>query len=125
MIHGHSNFSINYEKDTTVYADPDTLGIMVFKTKRQAKDWMKHKNEYGYDLIIKRVVPIGRGKVPKHISADVHSDDMRAYYELVNSIEPKLFSRTYRKYELEDGHEVTVIKPIPGTICYPAVYVVD
>ena len=123
MINGHSNFSILYEKETAVYADPDTLGIMVFKTKQQAEKWMNTHNSYGSDLIIKRVIPIGRGKAPKYISADVGPDDIRAYYELSSIIESNLISN-FNEYKII-GTEVLVVKPIPGTICYPGVYVVD
>lgn len=126
MIHGHSNFSLLYEKDTAVYASPGTLGIMVFKTRWQAEDWMTSKNTYGDDLIIKRVIPIGRGKVPKVISADVEPDNIRSFYELLEEIEPKPPAyNSVRDYELDNGNEVTIVKPISGTICYPGVFVID
>jgi len=111
MVHKNSSFGRSYEKGTNVYADPNTLGIMVFKTRMEAEVWMQGWNKCGWDFIIKRVIPIGRGKIPERISGNIASKDLKYFYENIENI-------------ADDNCFETNI-PIDGTICYPGVHVID
>ncbi|MFW9871582.1 MAG: hypothetical protein ACFFG0_00605 [Candidatus Thorarchaeota archaeon] len=129
MVHGNSKYSLLYEKDTNVYADEGTLGIMVFKTRKQAENWIGIRLMDYSEYIIKRVIPIGRGKVPKQICADASSNEIELFNCLANELKPLIIKgllgeRTSRLYNI-NNQPVIVVKPIPGTICYPGVYVVD
>ena len=66
-------FRLNYYKDTNVYARASTLGVMTFKRRKDAKYFIQREGINLYEhLKIKRVIPIGRGYVPKLIAlADV------------------------------------------------------
>jgi len=109
MINGNSKFSLLYEKDQNVYAPEGTLGIMVFKTRINAVMWM-HGWCLGTNIRwkIKRVIPIGRGKVPKEISRHITTEDLEDFY--------------CSDYGLE---KACLSEPIPETICYPGVFVID
>lgn len=112
IVHGNSEFCLTYEKDTTVYAPDGTLGIMVFNNHFDATLWIQ---EWDREDIwkIKRVVPIGRGKTPKFISDLADTDNIREFckYLVLNKL-----------YKLGISY---IREPIEGTICYPAVFVVD
>jgi len=110
LINAQSEFCLTYEKDTTVHAPEGTLGIMVFHTKSEAKFWMSGWERERY-WKIKRVIPIGRGKTPEFICREVLTRHLRNFY-----IDLKYLVKIRKK----DRGEV-----IPGTICYPAVFVVD
>lgn len=103
IINGNSKYSLVYEKDTAVYAPIGTLGVMVFKTKTQAEEWLIGWNTDA--LIIKRVIPIGRGKTPHEISDYLSTSDLKEFYS------------GFRRYNSTD--------PVPGTICYSGVFVID
>ena len=105
IVNGNSKFSLTYEKDTNVYATEGTLGIMVFKTKVDAQLWMGEWLSGGTKWKIKRVIPIGRGKTPDQIC------------EFVSTVDLELFYEGY----LGDAQDDIV----PGTICYPGVFVID
>jgi len=95
-------YSRNYTKGRTVKASPSTLGIMVFDTEENAKRFICNPN---YGLRIIRVNPIGRGKRPKYISKYFESDRLSYFY-------------TSKDFRLEAS-------PPLGTICYPAVKVLE
>ena len=103
VMNGNSLFCLTYEKDTNVYAIEGTLGVMVFKTRTDAELWVEGWDNEDY-WKIKRVLPIGRGKVPKKICSFSSSAVLKDFYNNYN----------YANDE-----------PVPGTICYPGVYVVD
>lgn len=102
MVFGRSPFSRKYLQNTIIKADPQTLGIFTFATKKDAEDF------YGdnYDWLILRVQPVGRGKKPERISMYADTDAIRSFIK-------EDFSRAG-----------TWIVP-KGTICYPAVKVLD
>jgi hypothetical protein len=108
MVNGNSKFSLLYEKDQNVYAPEGTLGIMVFKTKKDAERWILSWRETGVRWKIKRVIPIGRGSTPVEISAWALTEDLEDFY---NS-----------EYRLD---KASLEPPLPGCICYPAVFVID
>jgi hypothetical protein len=120
MVNGNSQFSLVYEKDENTYAPAGTLGIMVFKTRRAAEHWAidwYYKFEYApWDTPwkIKRVIPIGKGKTPVEVCSSATSKDLKDFY----------YSK-YHYYLIKYAEKLYVNEPVPGTICYPAVFVVD
>lgn len=103
-----------YHKDTIVEAEPGTLGLMVFDTKKDALDFSRHTScEKGGHLILE-VQPIGKGKRPMKICSHFLEDRVDNYYA-----HQKLSFFERRKSILR----VDTIRPPKGTICYPAVKV--
>lgn len=92
-----------YPKGATVKALPNTLGLMTFKTKCQARQFQGQVDIP--DTVIIRVKSIGKGKRPSSISIfGGAASFLDAFYS-------------------GDG---IVTRFIPsGTICYPAVEVLD
>jgi len=117
IVHPNSKFYRKYFKDEYVYAEPDTLGVMLFKTRAQAQQFIDyHQNAlHGEFLIrsrswkIKRVIPIGRGKTPEHVSFATSSYGI------------KDFNKKVQLYGIQEY----MAEPVEGTICYPGVLVVD
>lgn len=100
VIDGRSGFSWKYLKDTVVTADPQTPGIFTFKTKAEARNFMWYQT-----WLILKVQPIGKGTVPKLIS---HNTDKRSLIRFFKELSGRIR-----------------MKPPRGTICYPAVKVLD
>ena len=98
------NFSLTYSKGSQVTADPLSLGIFTFHT-RQAAERFSEAN--GCKTKVKRVLPIGRGRTPDHISVFTDTISLKDWY---HDVVPEYY---YRQ------------QPPPGTICYPAVKVLD
>lgn len=100
VIHPQSSFCQNYLKGKIVTADPQTPGIFTFKTKAEVRNFMWHRT-----WLILKVQPIGKGTVPKLISDNT---DKRSLIRFFKELSGRI--RT---------------KPPRGTICYPAVKVLD
>lgn len=86
MVNGNSKYAVRYIDGYNVYAPRNTLGIMVFETLTAADDftWMWNYGTYGRpskDLIILRVLPIGRGKKVRWIATDVDTDSIDSFYK--------------------------------------------
>jgi len=112
IINTKSDLCLIYDKDTNVFALENTLGIMVFKTKYDAEDWIiGWGREKSWK--IKRVIPIGRGKTPKEISLYVTKKYIDIFYNFFERNELYALNASYKN------------EPIDGTICYPGVFVVD
>jgi len=110
IVNANSEFCLTYEKDTTVSAPEGTLGIMVFKTRTEAENWIElWERERSWK--IKRVIPTGRGKTPLEICSTGLTKDLRIFYNHIKSL-----------FRLSKGYKQEII---PGTICYPEVFVVD
>ena len=94
-------YKLKYRKGAIVHALPNTVGIFTFKTKAQAEELMNL-----VPGLILKVRPIGRGKTPKAISAWTSAENLNEFY----------------RTGMRNG-----VDPIPpdGTICYPAVEVLD
>lgn len=113
-----------YKKNTIVKANKGSLGIMVFKTQKQAEHW-SNTNFQGTSKVLK-VLPKGRGKVPKLISTPF---SINSFYRCLTKLlkekgmqNPTLYGRG--KYTYMDGNIAVDLWPVPpGTICYPAVKV--
>ena len=101
IINKRSPFCLTYLPDTIVTAPKGTIGIMTFETKGDADWWWKNRHS---DYLIIKVIPIGRGHRPKLISSDVLTRLLRLFY---------------KKGECRN------MKPPVGTICYPAVQVIE
>lgn len=100
VINARSKYCLTYIKDTIVKAPEGTLGIMVFKTKKDAELFAECHDD---NSIIKKVVPIGRGRSPETISRKVGTRELNEFYKTGSMIQV----------------------PPSGTICYPEVIVVD
>ncbi len=97
-------YRIVYDKGTIVEALPNTLGIMVFKTRWQAYRFMKLNLTPSLYMIL-RVKTFKRGVVPKRISLKISSDYLDIFYK-----------KSWRR---------AVMSPPRGTICYHKVEVLD
>ena len=97
-------YNLFYPKGTTVTAREESLGVAVFKTKRQAKTFIEGARR---DLPLKiiRVRPVGRGKIVDNIAAAGGSYTLKLFYR-------------------ESGY-LYKVKPPLGTVFYPAVEVLD
>ena len=106
LTHGrHSSyaegkFRLEYFKGKVVKAEPETLGIMVFDTFKNANLFI-HNNTLAYKII--KVRPIGRGKKEPTICSCISEGAINYFY-----------TSKYRG-----------CSPPPGTICYPAVEVLE
>lgn len=100
VIHPKSRFCHKYLKGKTITANPETLGIFTFKTKGEARNFIWH-----HTWLILRVEPIGKGETPKLIS---HNTDQRSLIRFFKNLTSMIR-----------------MKPPKGTICYPAVKVLD
>lgn len=113
-----SRYSLVYGKGMRVDAVKGTLGVMVFKTRRHAVDFISENDSQGYitgeykpNWVIKRVVTIGRGHTPKWISKHTDTRGISNFYKPMD----------------KQTHSIGAYGTIPpnGTMCYPAVYVLD
>ena len=101
--YAQGKFRKKYEKDEIVVAVPGTLGIMTFKSLKEAREFQRCRNRT-CPLIV-AVEPVGRGKVPKKIS----------------SVPEHLMESFYAEGPGDSGWGY----PPKGTICYPAVLVLE
>lgn len=100
--YAQGRFRKKYRKHEIVAAVPGTLGIMTFKSLKEAKVFMIPRSHRCAEIVA--VEPIGRGKTPKKISF-VPPFDMEDFY----AKDPK----------------AGWTPPPDGTICYPAVMVLE
>ena len=101
MVHGANKYALKYDPETEVHARPETLGVMCFDTYKNAKRLIHQHHYYRENCMIVKVIPLGRGSSPRLIGSPQRLDDY---------------------YEKDDWYHLI---PPDGTICYPAVYVVD
>lgn len=97
-----------YKKGKIVKAKRGTLGIFCFKTKTDAINFIHGDEEGGFFSIIK-VEPVGKGKKPK----------------LIASIYPFLGVHVTIDDFYRHPKAIFSQKPPEGTICYPAVKVLE
>lgn len=102
MVHGASKYALKYDPETEVHARPETLGVMCFDTYKSAKRLIHTHYYYRENCMIVKVIPMGRGSSPLTMGSP---------------------SQLVRYYEHDDWYRSLI--PPDGTICYPAVYVVD
>ena len=100
-VFAEGDYELQYLKGSIVRAREETLGVAVFKTRKQAKSFQDR-----YMLLeIIRVRPIGRGKTVKYICTDPTEFQLGRFYRTNSSVR---------------------ISPIPlGTMFYPAVEVLE
>jgi len=96
-------YDLIYRKDTTVRAREDTLGVAVFKTRKQA---VAFRGKSPYEVI--RVRPIGRGKTVKLICSDQSGAGLKDFYS-----------------EMLWRSTLTTLMPPLGTVFYPAIEVLE
>lgn len=106
VVIGNSKYSLIYIQNTIVKAVNGTLGIMTFKTRKNAQTFMDHYLAIDMRRIIKRVIPIGRGSTPTLIAGGYMSRELDAFYK-------------------KNNQTSFPMSPPEGTICYPAVEVID
>ena len=114
VINGNSIYAIQYLKGSKVFARPETLGIMTFKSRYDAVNWKdgieyhEYNNHWDGDDVHLKVIAvetIGRGKVPKSISSSVRSDRLKSFYK--------------------NPHYRINTNPVDRTVCYPGVRVLE
>jgi hypothetical protein len=95
---------LTYPKGEIIKAKKTTLGIFVFDKRKNARDFALGYCPMGVFCL--KVKPIGKGKRPKSIlRAAQHTD-------------------TLREYKFREANERHISPPL-GTICYPAVEVLE
>jgi hypothetical protein len=105
-IHGHSKYSLKYEKETEVHARPETMGVMCFKRLEEAEFFMHRHPWRNENFRILKVIPMGKGTIVDEISV------------------PRQLNEYYHNEQV--NHCYYQMLPAPcGTICYPAVYVTE
>ncbi len=112
VINGNSKYALRYLPGSIVTARKETLGVMTFKNKIAAVNWMDIINYNQYqtwesqlNLIVIRVETIGRGKAPRWIANDVTAEDLDNFYSPESEYQSML--------------------AIDNTLCYPAVKVLE
>jgi hypothetical protein len=110
VVNGNSKYARQYLPQTDVFAMPGTLGIFVFDYKTYAENWIVDRKNHlpeaeNEELIVVRVIPIGRGMVPKVISYCTETRFLDNFY---NHHSPN-----------------SIFDVISGTRCYKGVSVVD
>lgn len=98
-------YRLEYIKDTIVKAIKGTLGIMVFKRRREAEHYKREYLDYGKTGMILRVETLSRGKSVHLASSLFKSSDFDMFYS-------------------GDYYPFTYPSP-PGTMCYDRVRVLD
>jgi hypothetical protein len=111
IINGNSRYALKYEPGITVIAPEGTLGVMVFKTKTQAKEFADHLNFFSdscstpdrYKVI--DVTTYGRGKFIDEMAYDYSTQGLCDFYN----------------DSVETCHFMSTARPPEGTMCYPGV----
>ena len=87
MINGNSKYARRYLDGEKVYAHENSLGILLFETLEAADEWASYWNEMGesqgepqVDLIILKVIPIGRGKRIEWVSSRIDTEALDYFY---------------------------------------------
>lgn len=101
VVHGKSKYALKYNVDEEVHALSETLGVMCFTTYKLAYAFLRQHWYYANNCMIVRVIPIGRGSTPQDMGPPSRLNDFYSHGSVSHMVPPD------------------------GTICYPAVYVVD
>jgi len=84
IINANSKYVLRYMPRTIVQADPETLGIFLFKYKWHAEKWvhdLSYTLPYTIDRQIIEVEPLTKGKVITNISRGTKSSDLDNFYD--------------------------------------------
>lgn len=106
-IFAEGSYDLEYPKGAIVRAREETLGVSVFKTKKQAEVF---QDRY-FDLTMIHVRTIGRGRTVRLVCTDPREIQLDIFY----SNKPSYDGYSY----------VSESRVPPGTIFYPAVEVLD
>ena len=107
VVNGKSQYSLKYEPGTEVYALPETMGIMCFTSHKKADKWIRTHYYYWGNCRIIEVIPMGKGRIPEVIAS------------------PQKLALWYNNRDHYRTFNHSLLTPPDGTICYPAVYVVN
>lgn len=123
-----THFVKYYYKDTIVEASPNTLGIFCFDSISNAENFIEYYsiNFYATTTSILKVKPIGRKKVPKFIA--VTGDNSKEFYSILDNIKRKKthnFTNDLIIGNCAKYNNIEYKKPPVGTVCYPAVKVLE
>ena len=85
MINGNSKYARQYLDGEKVYAHGNSLGVMVFETLDSADNFASIWNDYNNlrsakDLVILKVIPIGRGKRVVWIARGIDTMTLDNFY---------------------------------------------
>jgi hypothetical protein len=85
MINGNSKYSKQYLDGNTVYANENTVGILVFETLEAAYNWAAIWNDGDCyddpkDLVVLKVFPIGRGRKNPPLASGITTEDLDKFY---------------------------------------------
>ena len=106
-----------YNNNEIVEAELGSLGIMVFEKRSQATDFVKNHDLFPHNLLIKHVLPIGRGKRPPLISKAMNQESLYEFCQRYAHFKKEWITVPLKNTPLNT--------PPEGTICYPAVKVLD
>ena len=107
---GMRGYILTYKKGKTVKAIEGSIGILVFKTREQAENWMKLPMRTTKTTIL-RVETNSRGKTPKNLFI--------IDWRVTNSLK-----EDYYDYKTPNNSRLRWNTPI-GTLAYPEVKVLD
>jgi len=105
------SYKLEYPENTIVRAREETLGVAVFKTRKQAEIFVAKPHSYlSFKLPFKiiHVRPIGRGKNVKFVRDFPSEVGLGEFYSLKRP-----------------AQSCRLVRPPSGTIFYPAVEVLD
>lgn len=117
IIAANSSYILRYNKNTVVKALPNTLGIMVFKRRHQAEEFVKFISlGLTKPSLVLRVEVFSKGKYPKHISRWTNYQNGLTWF----------YNNCYvdKKY-LTANSGFALSAPPKGTLCYDTVKVID
>lgn len=106
-----------YENNEIVEAEPGSLGIMVFEKRNQATEFITNHDLFPHSLLIKHVLPIGKGKKPPLISKLMNQEGLHEFYYRYAHFKKEWITVPLKTTPLNT--------PPEGTMCYPAVRVLD
>jgi len=92
MINGNSKYALEYKDGWTVYADAKTVGVIVFETAAAAIDWAWIWNTDRIsggplkDLIVLKVLPVGRGKRINWLANGIETDTLDDFYRDMENV---------------------------------------
>ena len=130
-------FELYYAKGTTVEKIPETVGIMVFNTKQNARDFAKDTmyKFSGYKIL--KVKGIGKGRKPIRICPYIVAYKLNDFYRYLSQLHIDPFETEISGHFLFgpplhiDPFETEILghflfgPPPRGTVCFDAVEVLE
>ncbi len=111
-IFTRGSYTLDYPENSVVRAIEGTLGVAVFKTRKQSEEFLKKTLGPYQSFKTIRVRPIGRGRTVKYVCDYPSEAALNKFY-------------SYSSYRKRLAGFRRLSTPPPGTIFYPEVEVLD